>query len=111
MGYSPGDIVLGDFPFIEDSTTKRRPFLILANHDNKFYWGIMITGSENIRIDDRFVYILSNNQFSGGFELSKSSALRLNIIQTVNASSIQKRFCKIDQELLLTLINMIKSSF
>lgn len=100
-----GDVVVLNFPFSDLSGTKRRPALVLANLDDNDIILCQITSRAS---DVKYAVRLGKNDFEKG-SLSIESAIRPNKIFTADKRLIAYVACKVTQEKLLEVVDMLST--
>lgn len=105
--YYPGDVLIGRFRFTDKEDSKVRNFLVITT-PKPFIWGVMMSSSESIGQDDGSLYELSSNDLD--FKPNKQIGIRMNIIQTVDPKTIEKKLGKVSQDCLERVLHFISQN-
>lgn len=97
--YDQREIILVPFPYSDLSSEKRRPVLIVSNNDyNRRYDDVVVVViSSNIRSDDKYSVLFSNEDLDYGI-LPEKSKIKAHKLFTINKKKIVKKFSIINKD-------------
>jgi mRNA interferase MazF len=106
--YKQGDIVFIDFPFDDATAAKPRPAIIVGNAPSKFnsYIFAKITSNPD---SDKHSFWLSATDLSVNMRVV--SQVRTNDIHTIHQRFILKKLSTLNQDVLISLCDLIKTNF
>lgn len=104
--FATGQVVVVPFPYADQLAEKRRPALVVSNHQlaksHGLIWVVMITSAKNSSRDDNIALPLE------GTGLSAPSVIRTAKIATLETSRIVRIAGKVPEEVLNTVLQQVR---
>jgi len=105
--YKQGDIVLVPIPFTDLTSSKKRPVLILSNNNyNNTKEDIIVAAITSNLYDGNYSIMITNDDMVDG-NLLRDSCVRADKLYTLSQSLIIKKFGKLRNETIITVVNNV----